>query len=114
MFSFGIFTTHIPYIAFVVFYAYFLLFGVEKATKGEIQSAEKSIVERHQVVKYASVAERNNYYFQSDTDFYARSGFDFDTYFFKRKVKHWISAPPFFHQTEFYTSLSNRPPPSIA
>jgi hypothetical protein len=32
MFTIGIFTTHLPYIAFVVFYAFFLFFGVNKAS----------------------------------------------------------------------------------
>ena len=41
MFTFGIFTTHLPYVAFVVFYAYFLLFGVNKASSGEIENGEK-------------------------------------------------------------------------
>jgi hypothetical protein len=41
MFTFGLFTTHFPYLAFVVFYAYFLIFGVGKATSGEIESDEK-------------------------------------------------------------------------
>ncbi len=38
MFSFGIFTTHLPYIAMVAFYAYILIFGVEKTSKGEVYS----------------------------------------------------------------------------
>ena len=29
MFTIGIFSTHIPYIAFIFFYAYFLIFGIE-------------------------------------------------------------------------------------
>ena len=44
MFTIGIFTTHLPYIAFVVFYAFFLLFGVNKASSGEIQWGESNIV----------------------------------------------------------------------
>jgi hypothetical protein len=44
MFTIGIFTTHLPYIAFVVFYAFFLLFGVNKASSGEIQWGESSII----------------------------------------------------------------------
>jgi hypothetical protein len=48
MFSFGIFTTHIPYIAFVAFYVYFLIFGVEKANDGAIRLTERSVqIERH-------------------------------------------------------------------
>jgi hypothetical protein len=44
MFTIGIFTTHLPYIAFVVFYAFFLLFGVNKASSGEIQWGENNLV----------------------------------------------------------------------
>lgn len=42
MFTFGIFSTHLPYIAMVAFYAYFLIFGVNQSSKGKIQIAEKS------------------------------------------------------------------------
>lgn len=41
MFTVGIFTTHIPYVAFVVFYAWLLLFGIDKAASGEIETGEK-------------------------------------------------------------------------
>ena len=36
MFTFGIFTTHLPYIAFVVFYAGLWIFGNEKAAVDDI------------------------------------------------------------------------------
>ncbi len=42
MFTFGIFTTHLPYIAMVAFYAWFLVCGVNQSSKGKIQLAEKS------------------------------------------------------------------------
>lgn len=48
MFTVGIFTTHFPYIAFVVFYAYFLIFGVEKASNDDFTLAGHSIqIEQH-------------------------------------------------------------------
>lgn len=40
MFTVGIFTTHLPYIALVVFYAFFWVFGINKATACEIDSGE--------------------------------------------------------------------------
>ncbi len=42
MFTFGIFTTHFPYLAFLFFYAYFLLFGVKEASNGNIRVTENS------------------------------------------------------------------------
>ncbi|MDB4584563.1 hypothetical protein N9164_15535, partial [Draconibacterium sp.] len=42
MFTFGIFTTHIPYIAIVAFYAYFLIFGVNQTASDKIKITEKS------------------------------------------------------------------------
>ena len=48
MFTVGIFTTHIPYVAFVVFYAYFLIFGVEKSNNDEIRLTDNSVrIEQH-------------------------------------------------------------------
>jgi len=48
MFTVGIFTTHFPYIAMVVFYAYFLIFGVDQANNGEIRLADHSVkIEQH-------------------------------------------------------------------
>lgn len=40
MFTFGIFSTHIPYIAFAVFYAFCLMSGINKASTGDIQWGE--------------------------------------------------------------------------
>jgi hypothetical protein len=43
MFTLGIFTTHLPYIALVMFYAFFWIFGVNKASSGELQLSENKI-----------------------------------------------------------------------
>ena len=40
MFTLGIFTTHLPYIILVVFYAFFWIFGVDKASAGELSPGE--------------------------------------------------------------------------
>jgi len=40
MFTVGIFSTHLPYIAFVTFYAYFFLVGIPKASGGDLSSDE--------------------------------------------------------------------------
>ncbi len=36
MFTVGIYSTHLPYIAFVLFYAVFFLLGIEKASAGKL------------------------------------------------------------------------------
>ena len=112
MFTFGIFTTHIPYIAFVVFYAYFLIFGVEKASKGEIQAPGNTIIAEMHAMQHISADDEACYYYQADADFIAHS--TFEIFHFKRKVRHRITISTLFHQFEIFTSLSNRPPPYIA
>lgn len=44
MFTVGLFTTHIPYIAFVCFYAFFFLFGYQKISDEKFPAKEKSNV----------------------------------------------------------------------
>ncbi|SHF58345.1 hypothetical protein SAMN05444274_106270 [Mariniphaga anaerophila] len=52
MFTIGIFTTHIPYIAFVCFYAFFFLFDYQKNFDEEAAIGEKNI--RHEVALSAN------------------------------------------------------------
>jgi len=42
MFIIGIFSTHIPYLAFVFFYAFFFLFGYQKISDEKFPTEEKS------------------------------------------------------------------------
>jgi len=107
MFSVGIFTTHIPYIAFVVFYAWILIFGVEKASNGELQSSEKKFVTEFNVEKinssYGSAFHYNQADFEHVTNFLVAH--------FKPKIKHKSRVFALFHHCECVSSLSNRPPP---
>lgn len=112
MFTFGIFTTHIPYIAFVVFYAYFLIFGVEKASKGEIQSPGNTITAEMYAAQHVSPDVQTCYFYQADNNYIAHSAFEKSH--FKQKLKHRRSVSALFHQFEVFTSLSNRPPPYMA
>lgn len=41
MFTIGIFTTHIPYIALVVFYAFFFMFGYQNIAEEKISTEKK-------------------------------------------------------------------------
>jgi hypothetical protein len=111
MFTFGIFTTHIPYIAFVVFYAYFLIFGVEKASKGEIQAPGNTFKTELQAVKIISLNNHSNFHYQAEANLAEHT--HSEIFLQKRKIKHRINALLFIHQLEYYTSLSNRPPPCM-
>lgn len=112
MFTFGIFTTHLPYIAMVAFYAYFLIFGVNKAANGEIQiSDSKFKTELQSSRSYADLNDDSNFYYQNDFDFYAHS--HFEESIFKRKIKYQDSFITETLQTGFYTSHYSRPPPSL-
>jgi len=109
MFTFGIFTTHIPYVAFVVFYAYFLIFGVEKASKGEVQVPGNTFKTELQASKIINLNDRSNFHYQSEAILAERS--KSEIFLFKKKIKYKVNAGAFIHQLEYYTSLFNRPPP---
>jgi hypothetical protein len=110
MFTVGIFTTHFPYIAFVVFYAWILLFGVDKAASGEIETGEK-------YCKTEWVAERH--YNSEDvisTNFCDINQGDKENHRFKEiPFKRKLSYPEYLYkeyQNNFYcNSLFSRPPP---
>lgn len=111
MFSFGIFTTHIPYVALVVFYAYFLIFGVEKASKGEVQVPGYTFKKELQVSNFINLYDHSSFHYHLEDNVIDHS--NSEIFLFKRKIKHWINTHAFIHQLEYYTSLSNRPPPSM-
>lgn len=109
MFTVGIFTTHIPYVAFVVFYAYFVIFGVEKASEGEIQSSEKNFLTEYQVSTHLNSDDQSNFNYHS----YFDGATDFVSCFYKPKIRYGERAFALFHYVEILTSFSNRPPPSL-
>lgn len=110
MFTIGIFTTHIPYIAFVVFYAYFLIFGVEKTSRGEIELVDsKHKIEIQANDLFVSADTNENYSYKSDFYFYSHT--DFYALVFKRQLKHQILVSSENWQFKYCTTLFNRPPP---
>lgn len=61
MFTFGIFTTHLPYLAFVFFYVFFLFVGIPKASSGELSGKEEKIYTVTEVVQdYAFPAKETD------------------------------------------------------
>lgn len=108
MFTIGIFSTHIPYIAFVLFYAYFLIAGIQKASAGEIQISERS-----SFVSEMQVEQNVSDHSVSDNSFYYDSFLhpNLEVFVFKRKIKHRETLFMFHPPASFLTSFSNRPPP---
>jgi hypothetical protein len=112
MFTFGIFSTHLPYVAVVAFYAYFLIFGVNKAANGEIENSEAGfMIELESNRSFESLNDDSNFYYQRDFDFYAHSYLERSI--FKRKIKYQNSFIAETLQSGFYSTHFGRPPPAF-
>lgn len=112
MFTVGIFTTHIPYIAFVVFYAFFFLFGVNTPAEEEVQvSDSKFKIELQTSKSFAHAETGSNFHYQTDFDFSEHNSFEDSL--FKRKINHQCSLITVHWQYWLSNSLSNRPPPFL-
>lgn len=112
MFTFGIFTTHIPYIAIVAFYAYFLLFGVNKVSEGNIKVVEKSHPIQFHIDNSVKQAPADTYGFyctfaeSSEIEILEKS-------VVKQKWKHF-GVDKIFSQNCPEYALFGRPPPALA
>lgn len=111
MFTFGIFTTHLPYIAFVVFYAYFLLFGMNSVpVTEENQVSESKFRIELQTSKSLSDADSGTcYHYRADFDLSKQA--DFEESIFRRKLNHQCCQSIGNWQYIFSNSLFCRPPP---
>ncbi|WP_346855944.1 hypothetical protein [uncultured Draconibacterium sp.] len=109
MFTFGIFTTHIPYIAMVAFYAYFLIFGVEQPADVKSKHTEKSFIVQTHINNTSEIIPANTICFYSVfTEKTASSVFE------QTKVRQkWrcFGADRFFPQDYPENTLFCRPPP---
>lgn len=64
MFTFGIFSTHIPYIAFVFFYAFFFLFGYQRAGEPKMESKTHALLYQNSLIPEKHIDTHNeNFYF---------------------------------------------------
>lgn len=112
MFTFGIFTTHIPYIAMVAFYAYFLLFGVNQAADGKIKIAKKSHTVQIHINNSVKQAPADTYSFyaslteSSETDIFEKAKV-------KQRWKHF-GVNKIFPQDNPDKARFGRPPPVLA
>ena len=112
MFTVGIFTTHFPYIAFVVFYAFFFLFGVNAPVEEEVQiSDSKFKIELQTSKSFADSNIVSNFHYQTEIDFSTHK--NFVKSLFKRKINHQCTPITAHWQYCLCNSLFSRPPPSL-
>lgn len=112
MFTIGIFSTHIPYIAFILFYAYFFVAGVNKAVSGEIPSGEKIIKTEMYVSNSYSDADIDTYHFFCKVS-KSHISVNHEDFLFKRKInypEHFLSR---IRAEFYYSSFFNKPPPFL-
>ena len=112
MFTFGIFTTHIPYIAMVAFYAYFLLFGVSQANEGKLRIAEKSQLVQMHIDNSSESTDADTYCFYKSFAHKSKAYF-FEITAEKQKWKLYSESKTIPH--DFCGNiLFSRPPPALA
>ena len=113
MFTVGIFTTHIPYIAFVVFYAFFFLFGINSPVEEEVKASKSRFnIELQTIQSFADSNAVSNFHYQTDLDFSEHKSCDNSV--FKRRINHQCALKTVHWQYFLSNSLSNRPPPVLS
>ena len=112
MFTVGIFSTHIPYIAFLLFYAYFFIGGINKAASGEISTGENYIKTEIYSREIPVKPDTDTYHFfckiSTGTKYYR-----FEDFLFKRKINYPEYSSVKIHSDYYASSLFNRPPPAV-
>lgn len=112
MFTFGIFSTHLPYLAFVFFYAFFFLFGMQKVADDDLTDDEKYF--RHHVIVVT------DHQLDANTGQFNFNAFDFmqspekgRTFSVDRKTTFFYAPAEKLKPEIFYFSFFSRPPPII-
>jgi len=104
------FSTHIPYIALVAFYAYFLLFGIEKASKGEVLAESgNSFFYEIQISDHFDVNNSSCFHYHAEDLFSEQS--KFENFIFKRNLNQKAFTDNIHYRLRFIPSTCNRPPP---
>jgi hypothetical protein len=110
MFTVGIFTTHIPYIAFVLFYAYFFVAGMNRAVAGKIPTEENV----HKTEIYASDSftdsKTDTYHFFCKVSAFCESKKQ-ENFLFERKINYPEYLNNGFVPEFYFESIFCRPPP---
>ncbi len=111
MFTIGIFSTHIPYIAFVFFYAFFFLFGYQKIAEEKFP-IEKKFTQNELTIKTENQFSNNSESFDFN-DFHVNSVPKNERIFYvDRKTKFRIPPNQQFQPASFDFSNFSRPPPA--
>lgn len=112
MFTFGIFTTHFPYVVFAVFYAWFLIFGVKTPVNEENKiSDSKFNIELQSSKVFTDTDHTSNFHYQDAFRLNACVGFEESL--FKRKLNHQSTLIASHWQYCLSNSLFSRPPPAL-
>jgi hypothetical protein len=110
MFTFGIFSTHLPYLAFVFIYAIFFFFGIQKA------SGEQSAIEnRNDILLIKTVSKTDHSYRYDFSSFHGHNDGKLQLTDFKfplRKIIKIIQRDENkILYSELFSALYCRPPP---
>lgn len=112
MFTVGIFSTHLPYIAFVFFYAYFFIFGIQKATNGELSNDEKTLLTEARVIDHFDTTSQQYSFHYADFQL-IKNQTSQKKYIFEKRIKQSCFIRDKLVNTNFSFPLFSRPPPVI-
>jgi hypothetical protein len=109
MFSVGIFTTHLPYIAIVAFYAYFLIFGTNLASNENTNTESFLTIEIDSDNFNIDACYHAKYYVGTNKNIHKTA--TLENHVFKRKLKHPDFIYSHYRQECFCYTCISRPPP---
>jgi hypothetical protein len=112
MFTVGIFSTHLPYIAFVCFYAFIFLTGIPKVSAGKL-NGDKKIVQSS-IIVYADIqpVDYSNHPFTYFYNFNSIQSADLKLFSYKKTI--FIFTPnEQIRKNCFYFHRFSRPPPFV-
>jgi len=110
MFTVGIFSTHLPYIAFVFFYAFFFLFGIQKASAVEVNGEASIKILSVKTDAHTNFSEGYNIYSSHDNNV-SRLQLTYYKYFDDKILGVFLSRKDHIVQILLHTPLFYRPPP---
>ncbi|MBN1985714.1 MAG: hypothetical protein JW761_05385 [Prolixibacteraceae bacterium] len=111
MFITGIFSTHIPYIAFLLFYAYFFVAGVNKAVSGEFPAEENFCKTEIYASDTFTASDIDTYHFFSKVSDCSGLG-KYEDFLFKQKINYPGYSDSEFNPEFCFETLFCRPPPA--
>ena len=111
MFTVGLFSTHLPYIAFVFFYAYFLIFGIQKASNGDFSNDEKTLLTEARIIDHLdTVSQQNSFQYANFNLIESKTS---EKFYFEKRIKFNCFIRDKLVSTNFSFPLFSRPPPVI-